>query len=133
MLACLASCEQICKRRRARSLDACGDASHSPQGAQHAVFRSVNERISDLAISREDSPEELQSFVCECSQIGCTEIVRMPLSAYAQVRVDPTTYIVLPGHEDAEVEEMLVRLPEYVIVRDKTGVAAAIAQSTARG
>lgn len=90
-----------------------------------AVFRSVNERISDLAVSRDDSPEQLQAFICECSRIGCTESVRLSLSTYAQVRGDPATFLVLPGHE-SEAEEVLIRLSEYVIVRDKTGVAAEI-------
>jgi hypothetical protein len=89
-----------------------------------AVFRSVNERISDLAIARDDSPEQLHAFICECSQIGCTESLRLPLATYAQVRGDPATFVVLPGHEDSEGEEVLVRLPDYLIVRDKTGVAA---------
>jgi hypothetical protein len=93
-----------------------------------AVFRSVNERISDLSISRDDAPDQVQAFICECSQIGCTESVRISLSTYAQVRGDPATFLVLPGHEDLEGEEVLIRLPEYVIVRDKTGVAAEIAQ-----
>jgi len=96
-----------------------------------AVFRSVNERISDLAISHDDAPEQLQAFICECAQIGCTETVHIPLSTYAQVRGDPTTFLVLPGHEDAEAEEVLVRLPEYLIVRHTTGVAEEIARSTA--
>jgi hypothetical protein len=98
-----------------------------------AVFRSVNERISDLAISHDDSPEQLHAFVCECSQIGCTESVHIPLSIYAQVRGDPATFLLLPGHEDSEAEEVLVRLPDYVIVRDRTGVAAEIARGTRQG
>jgi hypothetical protein len=98
-----------------------------------AVFRSVNERISDLAISRDDAPEQLQMFICECSRIGCIEGVSVSLSIYAQVRRDPTTFLVLPGHEDPEAEEVLVSLTEYLIVRDKTGVAAEIAESVRHG
>jgi hypothetical protein len=98
-----------------------------------AVFRSVNERISDLAVSRDDSPEQLQAFICECSHIGCTESVRVSLSTYAQVRGNSETFLVLPGHEDSDAEEVLIRLPEYVIVRDKTGVAAEIAESARAG
>ena len=97
-----------------------------------AVFRSVNEHISDLAISRDDAPEQPQAFICECAQIGCTAAVLIPLAVYAQVRGDPTTFLVLPGHEDPEIEEVLVRLHEYVIVRNRTGIPAEIARSTAR-
>ena len=95
-----------------------------------AVFRSVNERISDLAISHDDSPGRLQAFICECSQISCTESVHIPPAIYAQVRADAATFLVLPGHEDSEGEEVLVRLSEFLIVRDRTGVAAEIARST---
>jgi hypothetical protein len=95
-----------------------------------AVLRAVNERISDLALSRDDAPGQLQAFICECSQIGCTENVRIPLSTCAHVRGDPATFVVLPGREDSAAEEVLVRLPEYVIVRDRIGEAAEIASST---
>jgi hypothetical protein len=49
------------------------------------------------------------------------------------VRGDPATFLLLPGHEDSEAEEVLVRLPDYVIVRDRTGVAAEIARGTRQG
>lgn len=95
-----------------------------------ALFRHVNERISDLALSRDDSPEQPLAFICECSRVGCTERVFVPLSVYAHARDDPTTFLVLPGHEDSDVEEVLVRLHEYEIVRTKTNIGAEIARST---
>ena len=98
-----------------------------------AVCRSVNERISDLAVSHDDSPEQLLAFICECSQMGCTESVLIPLSAYAQVRGDPTTFLILPGHEDSEAEEVLVRLHEYAIVRNRVDTAAEVERSTSAG
>jgi hypothetical protein len=85
-----------------------------------AVFRSVNERISVIAIALDGSPEDMQAFICECSRIGCAEVLMIPLSVYAQVRDDPAMFLVLPGHDDSEEDEVLVRLPDYSIVRNKT-------------
>ena len=56
---------------------------------------------------------------CECAHIGCTEVLLIPLSAYAEVRDDPTTFLVLPGHDDTEDDDVLIQLPDYSIVRPK--------------
>jgi hypothetical protein len=97
------------------------------------LFRSVNEKICDLAVSHDQSPEQPLAFICECSRIGCMESVYVPPSVYEQVREDPTTFLVLPGHDDPDVEEALVCLHEYAIVRSRTDVGAEIAQSTSAG
>lgn len=67
----------------------------------------------------------------ECSHVGCTASVQIPASAYAQVREDATTFLLIPGHEDPSRADILVRFPNYLIVRNKEGVAADIAPETA--
>ena len=84
-----------------------------------AVFRRMNERISEIAISVDEAAVQPQPFICECAHIGCTEVMLIPVSAYAEVRDDPTTFLVLPGHDDDQDDDVLLQLPDYSIVRPK--------------
>jgi len=95
-----------------------------------ALFRQVNERIAEQAAGWEVQTEA-QSFVCECSHTSCTEQIELPVLAYARVREDPTTFLILPGHEDLEHEEVLTDEGSYLIVRNRPGLAAEIARETA--
>jgi len=52
------------------------------------LFKVVNDRIADLA-SRFSIENELHEFICECSQLGCTEPIQIPLAVFAQVRETP--------------------------------------------
>lgn len=95
-----------------------------------ALFRDVNERIADMA-DKFDAAVETQSFICECSRIGCTDRIELTLSEYARVRDDPTTFVLVVGHEDTDHEELLVKTSGYLIVRNKPGLPAEIARETA--
>jgi hypothetical protein len=95
-----------------------------------ALFRQVNERIAEQASSW-DVQSETQTFVCECSHIGCSEQIELSVLAYERVREDSTTFLVLPGHEDLEHERVLADQGDYLIVRNKPGLAAEIARETA--
>jgi len=87
-----------------------------------ALFREVNERIAELA-ARFGVASGPQAFICECSQVGCTECLELPVAAYARVRDDPATFLVLAGHEDLDHELVLERSDGYLLVRNKPGVA----------
>jgi hypothetical protein len=93
------------------------------QARNQALFREVNERIAELS-SGFDVTTEKQLFFCECSHTGCTATVLLSAEEYAQIRYDPATFLVLPGHEEVDREEVLVRLPDYLIVRNEPVVAA---------
>lgn len=83
------------------------------------LFRSVNERIAELADRFDASGELTHEFVCECSQMGCAERIELRLPEYSRFRDDPTAFVVVRGHEDLAHEDVLVRLPAYLIVRSR--------------
>jgi hypothetical protein len=105
-----------------------------PQGARkarnQALFREVNERIAELAAHFEVASGP-QAFVCECSQLGCTELLRLPAAAYRRLRDDPTTFLVLTGHEDLDHETVVERADGYLLIRSKPWAAAQIAREPA--
>jgi hypothetical protein len=90
----------------------------SRRSRNQALFRDVNDRIAELAASHEGFGET-QGFICECSQMGCTAQVQIPVHEYARLRENPCAFLVLPGHEDAAHEDVLSRRADYLVVQTR--------------
>jgi hypothetical protein len=87
-----------------------------------ALFREVNERIE--AISQTVPPEEkLVEFLCECDNKDCAGKISATRSEYEAVRGIATLFIVLPGHEDPEIENVVQQNDRFLAV-EKQGRAA---------
>ena len=69
-----------------------------------ALFRDVNERIAESA---DEFDAESTDFVCECSDPNCTHKVPASLAEYEQVREHPATFLVAPGHEHTDIEQVV--------------------------
>jgi hypothetical protein len=83
-----------------------------------ALFRSVNERVRALVESSAQSDRDPVAFVCECGREDCAESVELTLGDYERVRSDSSLFMVVPGHEIADVEDVVERPSDrYVIVR----------------
>jgi hypothetical protein len=80
-----------------------------------ALFRDVNERIAESAQRFNSSESE---FVCECADPTCTERVAASLDEYEDVRHDGTYFLLVPGHEDTDVERVVARpRPRLMVVK----------------
>lgn len=96
-------------------------------GANEALFREINEGIErGQWPGEEDSPV---SFRCECARLGCNELIELTVREYERVRSNPRRFIVLPGHERLDVEMVVGRTPEYLVV-EKVEQAAEHATET---
>jgi hypothetical protein len=102
------------------------DARTERAGKNEAVFREVNERISD--VTRENAAE----FLCECATKTCTETFQMTMAEYENVRSVPTDFAVLPGHEVPDLEEVVERNDAFLVVRKKAGAAEVAAERDPR-
>jgi hypothetical protein len=92
------------------------------------MFRSINERIRELALRYSEVEDETISFVCECADETCVERVPMTAAQYDELRAIPARFVVIPGHEATPlVEKVLFRTNEFSIVR-KIGLAGDIAR-----
>jgi hypothetical protein len=78
-----------------------------------ALFRDVNERIAESA-ERFDAGET--EFICECSDPNCTHRVAASLVEYEEVRGDPATFLVVPGHEQDNIERVVSDRGRFRIV-----------------
>ena len=90
-----------------------------------ALFREINEGIRRGHWPGEEG--SLNSFRCECANLGCTEMLVLSFSEYEQVRRHPRRFIVSPGHERLDVEVVVETQPNYLVVQ-KTGEAGAAAE-----
>jgi hypothetical protein len=90
-----------------------------------ALFRDVNERIREIAdtFGQKDAAYD---FLCECSDPMCADRVVMTPAEYEYVRSDPTRFVVAKGHVLPEVESVVDRAKDHVVV-EKEGEAADIA------
>jgi hypothetical protein len=86
---------------------------HERRATTEALFRDVNERIAESA-ERFDAEET--DFVCECADPNCTHRVTASLAEYEEVRDDPTTFLLLPGHEQGDIERVVSDRGRFRIV-----------------
>ena len=96
-------------------------------GLNEAVFREVNERIN--RIQEDFGQTQAFEIVCECGSQGCLERITLTHDAYRELRANPRTFAIVPGHEAEDVEHVLERYEGYYIVEKKEGLPAAIAES----
>ena len=84
------------------------------QTHNQVLFRAVNENIAEISDRFEVGK---QSFFCECSQTGCTEMLDVPAEVYGQIRSDPSRYLVRSGHQDPTHEMIVEDFGDYLIVQ----------------
>ena len=87
---------------------------HERRATTEALFRDVNERIAESAERFDAAGTE---FVCECSDPNCTHRVAASLAEYEQVRDEPTTFLVVPGHEQEDIEQVVSDRGRFRIVQ----------------
>ncbi len=97
------------------------------------VFRDVNERIEEMASAQAQALRDQRDlgFLCECSNVDCTLRLQLSIGEYEEARLDPAQFVVAPGHELPEIEEVVFVGQDFQIVR-KQGAAAVMAEEDAR-
>jgi hypothetical protein len=90
-------------------------------GRHQPLFREVNGRIEELAETF-DLKDEL-AILCECGSGQCDERIALREDQYEQLRRVPTHFAVRPGHEIPDVERVVERHDEFVVV-EKFGESA---------
>jgi hypothetical protein len=76
------------------------------------------------------TPADAMRIVCECGTRSCTEQFAIRPDDYSRVREDPTLFVLKPGHELPETEQVVERHDTFWIVRKDAGLPAEIARAT---
>jgi len=98
-------------------------------GMNEAVFRSVNERIQEVANAFKLEAEPLD-LICECGNPSCVERISLSEAEYEELRADSHQFAVAPGHEAPDVETVIARRQRYDLVTKTRGVPEKIAEET---
>jgi len=75
------------------------------------MARDVNERFG------------FRRFTCECGDANCETVIEIPLAIYQSIRADDRRFLVAPGHEMPEMEDLIVRHADWAVVRKYDAVA----------
>lgn len=97
------------------------NSSRRRKAANEAAFREVNEQMVGLQEQFSLETSEPLSLVCECDRLGCAQLLRVSLEAYEAIRADGASFLVVPGHEDLAVEEVVASGDGFVVVRKRAG------------
>ena len=88
-----------------------------------AAFRKVNEAI---AAGRDTEGHGRVAFLCECGALGCNRLVELSPPEYEGVRADPRRFLLIEGHEEPEVEEVVEVHDRYIVVAKREPTAAIV-------
>ena len=99
------------------------DVQRQRAAKNQSLFREVNKRVENLGGSAFFS-----TFVCECMDLDCVEKISLSLEEYEHIRSDSNRFVVLPGHEVSEVEEVVESEGGRYLVVSKLGVGGVVAE-----
>jgi hypothetical protein len=104
-----------CQAARMESMDFAERAARNEE-----VFRNVNESI-EAGAEQHDVVGALP-FHCECARVSCLATIEIPPGRYAAIVSERYRFVVVPGHEQAAIEEIVETTPDYLVV-EKVGEA----------
>lgn len=102
----------------------------SGRNVARAAAAEVNGRQVNEAIERGTREAGSAVFVCECGKLGCTSTVELTIAAYEEVRSAFERFLVIPGHELEDIEDVIERHDGYFVVAKRDDQAVAIAAVT---
>ena len=105
------------------------DAREKRLALNETMFREINERLESRILVYTGDPEPELMVLCECANPDCIERLTLSPDEYAEVRSDSRQFVIVPGHEYIDIEEIVYRTDRFEIVR-KTGGAGDIANQT---
>lgn len=96
------------------------------------LFRELNERIGATAEAQGGGVHAYE-FVCECADIDCFARFELPLEDYRRVREAGERFLVVPGHERPEVEEVVERVDGIAVAQPRAAGEYEDASAVAAG
>lgn len=91
------------------------------------MFRDVNEAIRSGRWPGENAAHG--AFRCECANLGCNELIDLSVDEYERVRANDKLFVLAPGHQRPEIEEVLEDHGRYLVV-EKRGDGRGVAERT---
>lgn len=93
-----------------------GPVGSEPPWKRRIAIVEINGRRVNEAIERGGGDGASAIFVCECGYIGCSSTLELQIADYENVRSSFDRFLVIPGHEILEVDEVVERHSEHLVV-----------------
>ena len=95
------------------------------------MFRSVNREIERASQEVGQGPHDRIEVICECGKESCSETLELTCAEYDEAHRQLDRFVLVPGHEDEQVEHVVTRTDRYLVV-DKFGEAERVAEEETR-
>jgi hypothetical protein len=112
-------------------------ASKEQRALNEALFRSLNERVTEIGDDLDTAPVgaptgDYEEFFCECGGLECMARIQMSRAEYEAVRAHPARFFTLESHADPEVERIVERTARYAVVEKLPGEAGIALETDTR-
>jgi hypothetical protein len=94
------------------------------------VVAEIKGRRVNEAIERGMRGKQSAVFLCECGHLTCSRTMELALADYGRIRQSFDRFLVAPGHEIADVDRVIQRHQDYVVVAKRQGRPADLARAT---
>lgn len=84
--------------------------------SRRPLFREVNERIRAVNASFGPTAPIDEILLCECGRPDCSARLEVPADVYEVVRSQLHRFLVAPGHEEPDAEDVVAGAPTYLVV-----------------
>jgi hypothetical protein len=95
-----------------------------------AMFRTVNRELEQATREAGGGPADQLEVLCECGNEGCSAMLTLTISEYDEIHRQNDQFVVVPGHENPELERVVAQKELYLVV-DKVGEAEEIVEEEA--
>jgi len=104
--------------------DVAGSPREERLAKNEAMFRAANEGAAGWQERHGDSETEL--YFCECADAECREHVALTKAEYENVRESSLTFFIVPAHEVPDVETVVERHDDWVVIEKAPEVAETV-------
>ena len=82
------------------------------------LFRAVNVQIVDMTERFRTQLSDVD-LVCECADTSCTGTIRVDIEEFSRIDRRKDSFLVIAGHEDPDVEDVVGRSGGFLVVRKR--------------
>lgn len=80
------------------------------------VFRWMNDQVRR---AQRDWPTPEYDLICECGDIDCLRVLTIDRQTYDSIVLAPPNFVILPGHQRPDLEDVVQTRPGHVVVRPR--------------
>jgi|SRR5215210_2272467 len=89
-----------------------------------AIFRAVNQKLTEMNQAVEGLTGTASGFICECDDLYCDAQVAVTIDDFRRIHSNERLFIVKPGHEGPPEYERVVEQGDAFFVVEKHPVVA---------